>query len=60
VSLLVENGALVTATDHHSATPLHLACQKGHQKTVVRNKKNSKVYRQIFVLVPECKVHDIV
>jgi hypothetical protein len=35
VSLLVENGALVTATDHHSATPLHLACQKGHQKTVL-------------------------
>ena len=37
VSLLVENGALVTATDHHGATPLHLACQKGHQKTVVRS-----------------------
>ena len=36
VSLLLEQGAIVTATDHHGSTPLHLACQKGHQSTVVR------------------------
>ena len=36
VGLLLEQGAIVTATDHHGSTPLHLACQKGHQSTVVR------------------------
>ena len=37
VQLLLEHGAIVGATDHHSSTPLHLACQKGNQKTVVRD-----------------------
>jgi hypothetical protein len=35
VSLLLDQGALVTATDHNGSTPLHLACQKGHQATVL-------------------------
>lgn len=35
VSLLLEQGAIVTATDHNGSTPLHLACQKGQQSTVV-------------------------
>ena len=39
VGLLLENGALVTATDHNGSTPLHLACQKGHQRAVVTTKK---------------------
>ena len=34
--LLLEHGAIVGATDHHSSTPLHFACQKGHQKCAVR------------------------
>lgn len=33
--MLLEEGALVSATDHNSSTPLHLACQKGHQKCTV-------------------------
>ena len=36
VQLLLEHGAIVGATDHHSSTALHLACQKGHQKCAVR------------------------
>ena len=36
VGLLLDQGAIVTASDHHGSTPLHLACQKGHQRTVVR------------------------
>lgn len=35
VELLIEHGAIVTATDHNSSTPLHLACLKGHQKCTV-------------------------
>ena len=35
VTVLLEQGALVSATDHNSSTPLHLACQKGHQKCTV-------------------------
>ncbi|XP_064398066.1 ankyrin repeat domain-containing protein 27-like isoform X2 [Halichondria panicea] len=34
-SVLLEHGALPSATDHHSSTPLHLACQKGHQKVAL-------------------------
>ena len=36
VSVLLSYKALLSATDHHSSTPLHLACQKGHQKCTVR------------------------
>ena len=36
VQLLLEHGAIVGSTDHHSSTALHLACQKGHQKCAVR------------------------
>ena len=36
VQLLLEHGAIVGLTDHHSSTALHLACQKGHQKCAVR------------------------
>ncbi|KAL5467287.1 hypothetical protein EMCRGX_G031494 [Ephydatia muelleri] len=32
---LMERGAALTAADHHSSTPLHLACQKGHQSCVL-------------------------
>ena len=35
VQLLLEHRAIVSATDHHSSTPLHFACQKGHQKCTV-------------------------
>ncbi|ETE62186.1 Ankyrin repeat domain-containing protein 27, partial [Ophiophagus hannah] len=31
IDLLVSKGAVVTATDYHGSTPLHLACQKGYQ-----------------------------
>ena len=44
VSVLLDNGAIVTATDHHGSTPLHLACQKGHQRTVVRSQIHSGIY----------------
>ena len=44
VQCLMERGAVVTAADHHSSTPLHLACQKGHQSCVVRAEGYSYIY----------------
>ena len=35
MQLLIERGAITTATDHNSSTPLHLSCLKGHQKCTV-------------------------
>ena len=43
VTVLLEQGALVSATDHNSSTPLHLACQKGHQKCTVSQREGEKL-----------------
>jgi ankyrin repeat protein len=42
VTVLLEQGALVSATDHNSSTPLHLACQKGHQKCTVSKRERGR------------------
>lgn len=35
IDFLVSKGAVVSATDYHGSTPLHLACQKGYQSVTV-------------------------
>jgi ankyrin repeat protein len=45
VTVLLEQGALVSATDHNSSTPLHLACQKGHQKCTVSKREGGRKER---------------
>ena len=35
IHLLVQKGSVVNATDYHGSTPLHLACQRGHQQATV-------------------------
>lgn len=35
IDLLVQNGAVVDSTDYLGLTPLHLACQRGHQNVMV-------------------------
>ncbi|KAI8519734.1 Ankyrin repeat domain-containing protein 27 [Branchiostoma belcheri] len=35
IDLLVTKGGVVNATDYHGSTPLHLACQKGHQSAAL-------------------------
>ncbi len=33
--LLIKKGAVVNASDYLGLTPLHIACQKGHQAATV-------------------------
>ena len=35
IDLLIQNGAVVDATDYLGLTPLHLACQRGYQNVMV-------------------------
>ena len=35
IHLLVQKGSVVNATDYHGSSPLHLACQRGHQQATV-------------------------
>ena len=35
IEFLQRKEGLVNATDYHSSTPLHIACQKGHQSATV-------------------------
>ena len=33
--MLIQKGALTDATDYQGLTPLHIACQRGHQSVTV-------------------------
>ena len=35
IELLLDYGSSVMAPDNYGSTPLHLACQKGHQRATV-------------------------
>lgn len=35
IDLLIQNNAVVDATDYLGLTPLHLACQRGYQNVMV-------------------------
>ena len=37
IEVLLDYGSLVGAPDNYGSTPLHLACQRGHQRATVSN-----------------------
>jgi len=49
IEFLKSCGGLVSATDYHSSTPLHVSCQKGHQSAVVRSSDSILANVYIFV-----------